>query len=264
MYFKLDEEDFIFDQNHERLYRLVATEKFFTISPDTDDLIRNTLTIQEGTKGGYVGSEFCLEEKLHYKLKPWVFYGSQLSAGCILSGCSILTGRSVVLDESVIEGAHVIKDSTIINSTISMDDYKIKGNRVLLSTYTYRNSKIEDTVIKNNNIVIRNSSLKTCDINEGYGNVRLKNAIMENIAISHNVAIYDCDVKCDGDMGILKPNMTYDGGDAIEGIPANISVKIKGRPQTHESIFNEWEGSKITSSGQGIYKNVDYNPTQFN
>lgn len=264
MYFELDREDFIFDKNHEKLYRLIATENFKTISPESDDMIRNILTIKKGEKGGYVGSDFCLEEKFYYKLKPWVFYGSQLSAGCILSGCSILTGASVVLDESIIEGANVIKDSTIINSTISTDDYKQKGgNRVLLATYVYRNSKIEDTVIKVNNVAIRNSILTTCDIIEGYGNIRLKNTEMENIVIPHNVAVYDCDVKCEA-MASLKSNMTYTGTDVIEGIPENITVKVNSRLRTHESVYNEWPGAKISSSGVGIYRNVDYDPTQYN
>lgn len=257
MYFKLDKNDFVYDINGDIMYRIIATEQFKTIDPNTKTMMRNIITIKEGDKGGYVGSEWCLEEILGEDLKPWVFFCAMISIGSILSGASVLGGDSKVYNNSIIEGGNVIVDTTVNNSHIKTKKYICKENRILVSCFANAKSEIINSNITIDNVRIYSSLFANCKAEDKYGNIKLINSDLQGLVVMHNMESKDTILKGDGNT-IIPASTIYKSGDEASGTPSGLLVKIKKKMYTHEEAYNLLNESNTDK--KGIYTNVNYHP----
>jgi hypothetical protein len=97
---------------------------------------------------------------------------------------------------------------------------------------------------------------------EGYGNIRIRNAEISNIAISHNTEVVDSSLFNNNKIATLRPNVIYNKGECEEKIPTNMTIKLKGKQYSHEVINNMW--TELKTNGMGIYKKANYDPTIYN
>ena len=258
MYFEIDKTDIVYDINNDILYRIIATQDFKTLDPNSSGMMRNIITVKSGDKGGYVGSEFCLEEGFEKEIKPWVFFCAEISVGSILSGVSVLGGTSKVYNESVIEGGNVIIDTVVNNSVISNKKYIKKNSKMLISLFINGKSEIINSEIKSENVRIESSLINDCIINENYGNIKLINSDLRKIKTKYNIEVKDTSLSGDAVMADVEQNTVYKSGSKIVGMPKKMMVKVDKKFYTHE---NAWKIIyESTLDLRGIYRHVDYKP----
>lgn len=258
MYFELDKNDISYDINNDLLYRIVATEDFKTIDPNSLSMMRNIITVKAGDKGGYVGSEFCLEEGFEKEVKPWVFFCAEISVGSILSGASVLGGTSKVYNESVIEGGNVIIDTVVNNSVISNKKYIKKNSKMLISSFINGKSEIVNSEIKSENVRIESSFINGCIISENYGNIKLINSDLRKIRTKYNIEVKDTLLTGNTVMADIEQNTVYKSGSKIFGMPKKMMVKVDKKFYTHEAAWKMIYESALDL--RGIYRHVDYKP----
>lgn len=261
MFFELDSKDFIYGKDNQILYRVVAKEKFNTVNPYCKGMVKDFATIYPGDVGGYAGSIYCLEDKIGIDVKPWIFPCSLIYTGSILSGASVAYGNTEILNNSVIESGCVISGSLVSGSKIKTSKCICDDNIVLMSCILEKNSDIHDTVIQCDNVNIYLSTLNRCALIGGYGNVRIKNSVINNIKMTSNTEIKDSVIKGTGKFNTFGVNTICDKGKELKGTPQDMLIEYKDNKfYPHKKIWQEIYNGKHHM--KGIYTDVCYHPVQ--
>lgn len=239
MYFALDENDIVYDSMGQPLYRIVATKNFLTVDNKSDKMIRNVISVKEGEKGGYVGSNLCLEEKLCLEVKPWVFFPACISSGSILSGASIISGNTMVSGGSVIDGGNAISDSVIDSAGILTEEFVCHKNRILLSFLAYKNSNIQNYRIEAENVKIESSlfdgageGLDACITGQ---DIHVINSELRQLGLNSHTYIKDTAIEGAGNM--LETGTCFISGCEQDILSEDGKVVIKKLPYTHAKAY---------------------------
>lgn len=264
MYFNLDENDVIHDDDGELLYRIVATEDFITVASKGNGMIRDVVSIHRGDKGGYAGSRMCLEERLEHDIKPWVFFPARISSGCILSGMSVLSGSSCIMHGSVVEGGCSVADTIVDRSRIHASKCASDGKTALLSFVSSGGetdrSEIRESVIRSENVTFSRTIVEDVRTGGGYGNIVLSNSKLSSVIISGNTRIRNTSIcnPAKGHRVEIPANAGYDKGIVEQGLPQVFPVEWGNNVMTHESCWRKMNG--LCGEPRGIYRKAEYTP----
>lgn len=273
MYFVLDRDDIIYDSNNDALYRLVAKERFETLDPDDNGMFRKTKTIYPGDRGGYVGSNYCLEEKIGLQVKPWAFFCSTISIGSILSGASVISGNSNLCNNALVEGANVLKNTVVDGSTISSKEYYMDSQHMLISGYFDKNSEIINSKIRGRCVQCHAASLYGCVINQEQSEIVLINSDLHDLEIEGNVRVKDTSLLTSfssqtgrnnyGNKTKLAHGSFYESGSLKDENPMSIMVKRRNAEIPYMMVYEDMQNrDEKEKEVRGVYRHVDYNPAE--
>lgn len=257
MHFKLDRNDVLQDAEGFPLYRVIASEPFFAVKKGYNGLLCDIVTIRPGTKGGYAGSEYCLEETFDTKLKPWIEFPACISTGSVLTGACTVSGDTKISGESVVESGSIITGGSIIRSHIKPEKYAVKDRRILASVLVSGKTRICDSVFHGSNIKIHSSDLVCCRA-DACENISLINSELDHILFSNNIGVTDTILNGDEEFSVIPAESVYKNGEWSAGIPENMMVRINKSPYTHKEAYDIL--TEQVNSPKGIYRNVEYRP----
>lgn len=247
MYFKLDKTDVIYDEDNNPMYQMIAVEEFKALLVDSHGMICHVAAIPEGTKGGYAGSIFCMEKIFDLDVNPWVMFPASISAGCILSGMSLISGNARISKKSIVESGCIIEDSFVSGSHIKTYRAAVKNNKALASVLVTGGSEITESNITGDNIKVYKSHMEECSMEHG-DNISIFNSELYNLCLCKNVGIKNTVLMGNGSLAV-KEETIYHAGLRTSGIPENMMVKIGERFCTHKEAYEIFCGNTDLMSG---------------
>lgn len=261
-YFVLDMDDIMYDDNHDTLYRLVAKKRFDTVDPYSNGLFRKKVTIYPGEKGGYVGSRYCLEEAMGVELKPWVFFCASVSVGSVLSGTSVISGNTKLINNAVVEGGNALKDTTVNGSRICSKEYCYNNHGILISLYADGKTEIVNSYIRGKCIRLHAAILDECGVVEKNCGIEVINSDLHNLIVKGNVRIKDTTLKSGVGQKetIVSESSWYESGCLKNESPQKIMIPVDEGIYSYDEAYEKIKGKE--EAVRGIYKHVDYKPIE--